>query len=163
MKPVLIVITFLFQFLSGTVSAEFTQAPDIQLQTDSGTKQLSHYKGKAVYLDFWASWCKPCKRSFPWLNEIQHMYKEQGFEVLAVNLDEDRKKADKFLFQMPANFLIAFDPEGKTADSFQVIGMPSSFLIDRQGFIRERHTGFRVKSIRKKEFAIEKLLKEDPN
>ena len=154
-----ILASFLIIF-TNTAQAEYPKAPELQLPTRNGTFQLSDFRGKVIYLDFWASWCKPCKKSFPWLNEIQHQYKDQGLEVVAVNLDEDREKSRKFLQQMPANFLIAYDPEGQSAERFKITGMPSSFLIDRNGYIRERHIGFRVKDIRKKEFAIEKLLNE---
>ncbi|MCW9014758.1 MAG: TlpA family protein disulfide reductase [Gammaproteobacteria bacterium] len=160
MKRLLIIIVSFFLLSFNMAYAEFPKAPDLLLETTDGSIQLSSLKGKIVYLDFWASWCKPCKKSFPWLNEIKYLYKDQGLEVLAINLDKDRAAANKFLQQMPANFPVAFDANGKSAASFQVTGMPSSYLIDRKGFIRERHIGFRVKDIRKKEQAIEKLLAE---
>ena len=121
---------------------------------------LEDLHGRAVYLDFWASWCKPCRKSFPWLNQIQSRYKDKGFTVLAINLDKDKALADKFLAQIPANFTIAYDPEGKSAESFQVQGMPSSYLIDRTGHMRARHIGFREDDKAELEQAVVKLLKE---
>ena len=71
---------------------------------------LSAYKGKVVYLDFWASWCVPCRLSFPWMNELQQEYAGKGFTVVAVNMDHDGAAAQQFLSQMPASFKIVFDP-----------------------------------------------------
>src|SRR5579863_797355 len=65
---------------------------------------LNQYHGKVVYLDFWASWCKPCRQSFPWMNRMLDMYGDKGLVIIAVNLDEDRKDADRFLKEVPAKF-----------------------------------------------------------
>ena len=100
-------------------------------------------KGKVVYLDFWASWCPPCRKSFPWMNEMERRYSRQGLAVVAVNLDKDHELADKFLNEVPARFTVAFDPQGTVAESYRVPGMPSSFIIDRNGKIQAIHIGFR--------------------
>jgi len=84
-------------------------APDIELPGRSGVIKLSELKGKAVYLDFWASWCGPCKQSFPWMNEMQAKYGAKGLHVLAVNLDQKPEDAAGFLQQTKADFLIAMD------------------------------------------------------
>jgi len=105
---------------------------------------LARLRGKVVYLDFWASWCKPCRESFPWMNGVQATYAKQGVVVLAVNVDRARALADAFLEQYPAQFQVYYDPAGKLAENFHVMGMPSSFLIDRSGTVRYRHVGFRV-------------------
>jgi cytochrome c biogenesis protein CcmG/thiol:disulfide interchange protein DsbE len=113
-------------------------------------------RGKVVYVDFWASWCGPCRRSFPWLAGLQKKYGDQGFAVVAVNLDKTRDAADAFLEKLPAPFAIAYDPDGKAAAAFHVSAMPSSFLVGRDGTVLEAHTGFDPK----RAAAIEKLVAE---
>ncbi len=119
-------------------------APDFQLP---GLKQdnvkLSSYKGKVVYLDFWASWCGPCKKTFPWLNDLQKKYGKDGFEVVGVNVDAKKADADKFLATTPAEFTVLLDPEGKVANTYELQGMPSSYLIDRSGKVHLVHRGFK--------------------
>ncbi len=118
-------------------------APDFALPDGSGkTVRLSDFRGKQpVYLDFWASWCIPCRKSFPWMNELQSRY--PGVKIIAVNLDEQREDADRFLSAVPARFAIAFDPKAAMARAYDVKVMPSSFLIDREGVLRVEHRGFR--------------------
>ena len=104
---------------------------------------LQQYQGKVVYLDFWASWCVPCKHSFPWMNRMQGRFANDGLVVIAVNLDEDRSQAEQFLREHPAQFKIIFDPEGKLAETYKVQGMPSSYLFDRNGKLIYSHIGFK--------------------
>lgn len=118
------------------------QAPDFRLSGVKSEVKLSAYRGKVVYIDFWASWCGPCRKSFPWMNEIQQKYGNQ-VKIIAINLDQDRAEADKFLQQNPPKFTIAFDPDGKTAETYKVKAMPSSYLIDSKGMIVSSHAGFR--------------------
>lgn len=119
---------------------------------------LAAYKGKVVYLDFWASWCAPCRRSFPWLNEMRAKYGEQGFVVLAVNVDAERELAAEFLRETPAAFEIVYDPEGRIAEKWGLMGMPSSFIIGRDGEVASSHVGFRSDSPEKYEKEIRHLL-----
>jgi thiol-disulfide isomerase/thioredoxin len=128
--------------LSYTAMAAET-APNFSLPTKAGTLALTDLKGKVVYLDFWASWCPPCRKSFPWMNEMEHRYSRQGLTVVAVNLDKDHELADKFMNEVPAKFTVAFDPEGTVAESYHIPGMPSAFIIDRNGKIQAIHIGFR--------------------
>ena len=81
-------------------------AKEVQL-----SKLLSQYKGKVVLLDFWASWCSPCRRSFPWFIAMQNKYQQQGLEVIAVNIDVERSDADAFLAEFAVNFTIIYDPD----------------------------------------------------
>jgi cytochrome c biogenesis protein CcmG, thiol:disulfide interchange protein DsbE len=118
-------------------------APDLNLPGVKEAVNLAQLKGKVVYLDFWASWCGPCKQSFPFMNELQAKYKAQGLEVVAVNLDAKRDDADKFLTQVPAQFSIAFDAKGESAKRFGVKGMPSSYVIGRDGKVVAEHSGFK--------------------
>ncbi len=151
-------ILFVFVFFSQNSFAAPAQAPEINLPGIEGNVQLEKLKGKVVYLDFWASWCVPCKKSFPWLHEIKQSYADQGFEVVAVNLDKERKLADEFLQVMDVNFKVAFDESGESASRYKLKGMPSSYLIGRDGKLYASHIGFREKDKAKLEQAIKKLL-----
>ena len=104
-------------------------------------KMLQH-SGKVVYLDFWASWCVPCRQSFPWLNAMQAAHQQQGFVVLSINLDTKMSHAKAFLEKHPANFDIIYDNEGELSKKFALKGMPSSYLFNRQGKIIANHLGF---------------------
>jgi cytochrome c biogenesis protein CcmG/thiol:disulfide interchange protein DsbE len=117
-------------------------APDFSLQGQGGQVSLADYKGKVVLVDFWASWCGPCRQSFPWMNSMLEKYRAQGLEILAINLDQDQEEGKRFLVGNTAAFDVAFDPQGKTPELFSVMGMPSSFLIDSSGNIIVRHVGF---------------------
>ena len=103
---------------------------------------ISSYKGKVIYVDFWASWCPPCKLSFPSLNKLHNELKQQGFEVIAINLDEEKSDAEAFLKHNLVNFSIAYDGEGNCPRAYNVMAMPSSFIVDKQGIVREVHLGF---------------------
>ncbi len=119
---------------------------------------LAEHKGDVIYLDFWASWCVPCRKSFPWMNAIQKKYQSQRFTVISVNVDANDELAQKFLKKTPASFAVIYDPKGKIAKHFSIQGMPSSMLIDREGKIIKRHTGFFTKKIAQYQFEIEQLL-----
>jgi cytochrome c biogenesis protein CcmG, thiol:disulfide interchange protein DsbE len=118
-------------------------APDLNLPGLKEAVTLAGLKGKVVYVDFWASWCGPCKQSFPFMNDLQARYRARGFEILAVNLDAKRSDADKFLNEVPAQFTVAFDAKGDSARRFDVKGMPSSYLIGRDGKVFAAHKGFK--------------------
>ena len=124
-------------------AAENRAAPDVRLQTEQGAPvQLAAFKGKVVLVDFWASWCVPCKTSFPALDAIYREYQPRGLEVLAVNLDEERRSADAFLSAHPHRMTVLFDPRGTAPVAFGVKGMPTSFVIDKTGAIRFTHMGY---------------------
>lgn len=135
-------------------------APGFTLEGIDAQVDLADYRGKVVYLDFWASWCVPCRKSFPWMNQLKELYETRGLEVIAINLDEERKLADAFLAATPATFTVAFDPQGQSAEHYQVMGMPSSYLIDRNGILHHSHVGFRDKDRTALESQIEELLKQ---
>lgn len=106
---------------------------------------LSEYDGRVVVLDFWASWCVPCRRSFPWMNEMQKKYGDDGLVIIGVNMDADASEASVFLSDYPADFRIVYDPDGDLAREYDVIAMPSSYIIGRDGKQVTRHLGFKVK------------------
>lgn len=141
---------------SGKPAPEFT-LPATHNNPGGGASsniQLSDYKGKIVYLDFWASWCRPCKQSFPWMNALQSKYGAQGFQVVAVNVDAEKDDALQFLKATPGNFTVAYDPKGKVAQQYEVKGMPTSILIGRDGKVLSQHAGFFEASKQKIEQAI---------
>ena len=151
-------LIFLTTFSANALAAK--KAPNFTLKDMHGkTVKLSSYRGKVVYLDFWASWCKPCVKSFPWMNRIQAKYKKKGLVVLAVNLDKDKSLAWKFLKENRSNFKVLRDPDGDIAEKYEVIAMPSSYLIDKRGRIQKVHYGFLQKDSKNKELEIADLLK----
>ena len=103
---------------------------------------LGQYKGKVVVVDFWASWCVPCRRSFPWLNDMRARYGEQGLVIIGVNVDAERADAGKFLAEFPASFGMVYDPKGELATLHRVSAMPTSLVFDRTGAPVARHLGF---------------------
>jgi cytochrome c biogenesis protein CcmG, thiol:disulfide interchange protein DsbE len=106
---------------------------------------LHAYRGKVVYLDFWASWCGPCRESFPWLAGLLRDYESRDLVVIGVNVDKDRTLAERFLGDTPAAFPIVYDPRGEIAAAYKIAGMPTAILIDRGGQVRYQHTGFSIK------------------
>jgi len=144
----------------GSSNAFSAPAPDFKLEGQQKQIKLSDYRGQIVYLDFWASWCQPCRKSFTWMNKMQSLYGEEGFKVIAINLDESRKKANKFLRQIPANFDVAFDPRGNTAESYKVKAMPSSYIIDKNGNVIHANLGFRGRDEERLEARIRHLIRQ---
>lgn len=146
---------------SSAYASEVGQpAPQFTLPTllqDQPTT-LQQFSGKVVYLDFWASWCAPCRTSFPLLNKLHQKLKAQGFEVVAVNLDEDKANAEKFLKEIPVEFTILRDAKGEWSDKYVVESMPTSFIIDKQGVIQNIHKGFTSNDIEELEHKISELL-----
>ena len=145
-------------FVTTLATAHAAAAPDFELPTKAGSVSLQNTRGQVVYLDFWASWCKPCRKSFPWMNDLHAKYYDKGLRVIAVNVDSDAEQVKRFLEKYPANFLVAYDAEGKVASQYQVKGMPSSYLIDRQGNIHASHIGFRDEDKNAVESQINHLL-----
>jgi thiol-disulfide isomerase/thioredoxin len=133
-------------------------APDFELQGRQGPIKLSQYKGKTVYLDFWASWCGPCKQSFPWMNEMQSRYSGKGLQVVAINLDQKAADATAFLGSTPARFDVAFDPSGATPKQYAIKGMPTSVLIGPDGRVIQTHSGFKDEQRAELEAQIKQAL-----
>jgi thiol-disulfide isomerase/thioredoxin len=121
---------------------------------------LSAYRGKVVYVDFWASWCGPCKQSFPWLDNLVREYASRDFVVVGINVDKNRDLAERFLNDFHAEFPIVYDPTGELATAYKVAGMPSGILIDRAGHVRFQHAGFSEKQKGLYEEQLQSLLAE---
>jgi len=145
MKKLLLMLLF----LSSPLQAEVF---------DINQFNLNSFKGKVVYLDFWASWCKPCQVSFPWMNSIKNKYPENDFIVVTINLDEKASAMQQFLGRVKADFDIYHDPTGVFAEKFKIEGMPTSYLIDKSGKLVKKHIGFYLKKTQQYEKEIEALL-----
>lgn len=158
MKKLLLWLALLTPLMTSQVLAK--DVPSIPVKTATQSIDLHTLQGQVVYVDFWASWCGPCRKSFPWLNAMQTKYAGKGFKVIAINVDNDRKLAEGFLQENKAGFTVGYDPKGELATAFAVQGMPSSFLIDRHGVIRYSHVGFREKDVASMEEHIQALIKE---
>jgi len=124
---------------------------------------LSEYQNKVVYLDFWASWCAPCRQSFPWLNKMQAKYRDKGLVIIAVNLDRDVNKAYQFTEAFPASFLLYSDPKGILAQQYKITAMPSSYLFSAHGELADKHLGFKTSDVSRYEANIVKLLDQLPS
>ena len=140
---------------------EGDQAPIFDLPSiyaDHPAISTASLEGKTVYVDFWASWCAPCLSSLPLYNDIYHKYKDQGLEIVAINVDNPIEDGLDFLLDTPLDFLIPADPDGEAAELFEVIGMPTSYLIDPGGTVTLVHMGFRSGDIEMIEEAIQDSL-----
>lgn len=126
----------------GALAPDFT-LPGVRPSDD--TVQLSELQGRVVYVDFWASWCLPCLRSLPQINGLYEQYRDQGFEVVAITIDDPVEDATEFLedLDVPLAYSVVLDATADVMDQYRVVGMPTSFLIDRDGVIRKVHKGFR--------------------
>jgi thiol-disulfide isomerase/thioredoxin len=133
--------------------------PGPAARSGSVSLDLSRYRGQVVVVDFWASWCKPCRQSIPWLNGLRERYGSQGLTIIGVNLDAERGDADRFQREVPIAFEVLYDPEGKLAEQFGVQGMPSTFVFDREGKLVRTLLGFRANHTGEHEAAIQDLLK----
>lgn len=159
LRLVVLCSVFLFSQVSIGISAG-SMAPNFKLPgiNTGNLMSLKRHRGKVVYLDFWASWCGPCRQSLPMLNELRKELRSKGFEVIAVNLDENKKDAKAFLKQFPVSYPVLLDPEGKVPQKYDLPGMPTSYLIDRKGKIRKVHIGFKKQDISKIRKEIMSLL-----
>jgi len=116
--------------------------------------------GKVVYVDFWASWCLPCRHSMPWMEKLYRQYHKQGLEIVAVNLDRDHKAALKFLDENRATFPVVFDSAGGLAERYGLETMPSAFLYDRGGHLRSQYNGFQEDETGRLDSLVKQLLDE---
>jgi peroxiredoxin len=119
-------------------------APQFTLGAKSGQNvSLAQYKGQVVMLNFWASWCGPCRQEMPLLESIYKKYNRLGFTMIGVNVEPDSNAANEWLKQTPVSFPILYDKESKVSKMYDVAGMPSTVIIDRAGKVRMLHRGYK--------------------
>jgi cytochrome c biogenesis protein CcmG/thiol:disulfide interchange protein DsbE len=130
----------------------------LRLLSENEFISLSELEGKAVYIDFWASWCGPCRQSLPLYEVMNAALPQSEFQLVAINLDESREDALQFLKKHPVSYTVAFDPEGVSASSWGIRAMPSSFLVNQRGEIVKEWIGFQPSHIEEIEDEIRSLI-----
>ncbi|MFC3121459.1 TlpA disulfide reductase family protein [Agaribacter flavus] len=136
-------------------------APDFTLKSkESGNIRLSEQRGNMVLINFWASWCGPCRQELPEMEALYQEYQDLGFEILAVNVDENSASADTLLNDIEVSFPVLYDPNGEVSQLYDVSAMPTTVLVDRDGKQRLVHLGYRAGDENKYEKAIKMLLRE---
>lgn len=136
-------------------------APDFVAKSDSGRNvRLSELRGQVVLVNFWASWCSPCRQELPLLNKIYARYRAAGFVLLAVNVDDNRKDADTMLKRLDLRFPTLFDGSKSVSKLYGVDTMPATLVIDRDGRVRYVHRGYYEGYERKYDQQVRELLKE---
>jgi len=119
---------------------------------------LADFRGKVIYIDFWASWCGPCRKSLPLYEAMRTEYPQERFEIVAINLDEDREAAVRFLDKNPVSYTVLMDPGGVVASQWQIPAMPSSFLLDQQGWVINAWAGFQPSHLEEIQNEIRRAL-----
>lgn len=149
MKKILSTFVFIlaavFSFSAPVGAAEMSGlAPDFTLKSNSGKNvKLSELRGEVVMINFWASWCGPCRQEMPLLDSLYKQYKDYGFTLLGVNVDEQQAAADKLLKQIPVSFPVLYDASSSVVELYDVDAMPSTILVDRDGNMRYLHRGYK--------------------
>jgi peroxiredoxin len=144
--------------VAGEVSRE---APAFSLQARGGGEvSLDDLAGQVVMVNFWATWCGPCRQEMPHLEALYQRYSDLGFTLLGVNVEEDASGADEFLAETPVSFPILFDPANEVSQLYEVVAMPSTVLIDRSGTMRFVHHGYKPGYENDYQSQIRALLRE---
>jgi len=139
-------LAFSALLFSGIANSDIKQgaAPDFTLKSHTGENlRLSEHRGEVVMINFWASWCGPCRQEMPLLEELYAEYQPLGFTILGVNVEEDSSKARELLKEIPVSFPVLFDTQSKVSKLYDVIAMPSTVLVDRDGNVRYLHHGYK--------------------
>jgi peroxiredoxin len=136
-------------------------APDFTLKSNQGKNiRLQDLRGQVVMLNFWASWCGPCRQEMPLMDDIYKKYEKLGFTILAVSVDEDATDADTFLKSVPVSFPVLYDNTSKVSELFEVDAMPTTIMIDRDGNKRFLHRGYKEGYEIEYEKQVKKLVRE---
>jgi peroxiredoxin len=142
-------------------NADVVAAPDFALKSKSGSNmRLSEQKGNIVLVNFWASWCGPCRAELPEFEKMQQDYEDLGFTVMAVNVDDDSRKADVLLRDIKVSFPVLLDPDGNVSELYDVSAMPTTVVIDRDGNQRLLHKGYKRGDEKKYRQLVKLLLRE---
>lgn len=158
------IVIFTFFMCFSSKSEELNEKlSDFKLKTLDGSEFSSEsLKGKILIIDFWASWCSPCRKEIPFLIELKDKNKDKNVEILAINLDEKSEKAQKFIDNLKSknNLLVLLDPKSTLPEIFKVEAMPTTLFVDKNGMIRFKHTDFTEENKSKYENELAKLLSE---
>lgn len=162
----LVLLLGAFWVHSATQAADLSgqKAPACQLESlKEGKSQVLPLKpGHVTYVDFWASWCGPCRQSFPFMNKLHKELAGKGLDVIGINLDEKAEDAEGFLAETPGHFTLLKDQAGRCATLFDVKAMPSTYLIDQNGTVRLVHLGFKAGESQDIRKHVEDLLAKLP-
>ncbi len=146
---------------AGAMPPVGSLAPDFTLGAMSGNNmRLNEQRGKVLLVNFWATWCGPCRKEIPHLNSLSDKYGPMGFEVLGVNVDDDVRNAEQLAIKLRVKFPVLFDTDKKVSRSYAITSMPSTLLIDRDGKVRFIHRGYADGLERKYDEQVRALLKE---
>lgn len=147
--------------VSSLAGASAQLAPDFTLPTRAGEAvSLAKLRGQVVMINFWASWCGPCRQEMPLLEQMYQKYNRLGFTLVGVNVDEQPTDAERLLSKVPVSFPVALDSKSAVSKLYNVKAMPSSIFIDRKGTVRYLHPGYRPGDEGKYQEQIRALLKE---
>src|SRR6516225_5018963 len=131
--------------LPAVAAAPSGPAPAFTLPSKAGSEvSLAQYKGQVVMINFWASWCGPCRQEMPLLEDIYKKYNKLGFTLIGVNVEPDSNAANEWLKATPVSFPILYDRDSKVSKLYDVAGMPSTVIIDRSGKLRVLHRGYKA-------------------
>mgnify|MGYP000494598302 CR=1 FL=1 len=156
-------LSILFASASMLANADTLKgaAPDFTLKSNLGKNlRLEEFRGQVVMLNFWASWCGPCRQEMPLMDDIFKKYEDLGFTILAVNVDEDSADADRFLKSVPVSFPVLYDNDSKVSEMFSVDAMPTTVMIDRDGNKRFIHRGYKAGYENDYVKQVKKLIRE---
>ena len=160
-RPLLILLLSSILLPGITARAISGIAPDFALQSRDGeTVTLAGLRGQVVMINFWATWCGPCREEMPHLEALHQRYSALGFTLLGVNVEEDSENAEAWLEEMPVSFPILFDPENRVSVLYNVLAMPSTVLVDRQGNLRFLHHGYQPGYENEYQTQIRALIRE---
>ncbi len=167
-KPVKSFIKICSLLISGSVfsmalaASEMNEpAPDFTLKSlNEKNLKLSEYAGNVVLLNFWASWCAPCRLEMPLLNDLHNKYKKLGFVVLGVNVEEQSEKARSYIAERPVDFPVLFDDSNSVSKQYKVVAMPTTVMIDRNGNMRYLHQGYKPGDENKYKKMVKILIRE---
>ena len=158
----LILVCSLSLAAAGSANAASAKpAPNFTLKSLSGKNmKLSEMTGNVVLINFWASWCGPCREEMPLLNALHKKYEPLGFTVLGVNVEEQTDKARGFLKDFPVDFPVLLDIKNQVSQMYNVIAMPTTVVVDRDGNMRYIHKGFKSGDEKKYQKMVKKLVRE---
>ncbi len=160
-RPLLILLLSSVLLAVITARAVSGVAPDFALQSRDGeTVSLAQLRGQVVMINFWATWCGPCREEMPHLEALHQRYAALGFTLLGINVEENSEDAEEWLEEMPVSFSILFDPENYVSELYDVVAMPSTVLVDRQGNLRFSHHGYQPGYENEYQTQIRALIRE---